>query len=87
MVHIRIVQGPGAELVVDLPEWEGDIPQRGDYIFHPPQLGEPYDPGDLYQVAGCVSQRTWRTHDRVQTEEGVKFVMSAHPYVQLSLGY
>jgi hypothetical protein len=72
-IHMRIVQGP--ELVADLPEWDGPVPRAGDYIFHPP-LG-PSPEG----IAGCVKTVTWRTHDRAKDA----FVMTAHPYVEITL--
>lgn len=76
-IHMRIVQGH--ELIADLPEWDGPVPRTGDYIFHPP-----FRPGGHEGIAGSVKCVTWRTHDR-PGPDATEFVMTAHPYVEISL--
>jgi len=77
-IHLRIVQGN--ELIADLPEWPYQVPQRGDYIFHPP-----WKPGDHEGIAGHVKVVTWRTHDRPSDPDATSFTMTAHPYVEISI--
>lgn len=77
MIHMRIVQGP--DLIADLPEWPGPVPRTGDYIFHPP-LGRSGE-----GIAGCVKLVTWRTHDRSDDPDATAFVMTAHPYVEITV--
>ena len=74
-IHITITQEH--EIVADLPAWDGPVPRKGDYIFHPPD-----HPGGMEQIAGCVATVTWRTHDRAPG----KFVQTRKPYVEISLG-
>jgi hypothetical protein len=86
-VHVRVTQGN--ELVADLPEWEWDIPEVGDYLFHPPQLGQPSEPENLSAIAGCVTSRVWRMYERLPrmlraSEEG--FRQTHRPYVEIRLG-
>jgi len=78
-IHMRIVQEH--ELIADLPEWDGSVPRVGDYIFHPPRGSQNIE--KLSNVAGGVKRVIWRTHDR--TEDGDAFVMTAHPYVEITL--
>ena len=77
-MHMRIVQGN--DLIADLPDWPHPIPRVGDYIFHPP-----YDSNDIEGIAGCVKTVTWRTHDRPADPDAASFVMTAHPYVEISI--
>jgi hypothetical protein len=86
-IHIRVTQGN--QLVADLPEWNGPIPDVGDYLFHPPQLGEPNEVEKLSQIAGCVVQRTWRMYERpTRRLPGVPegFRQTHRPYVEITLG-
>ncbi len=76
-IHMRIIQG--GDLIADLPEWAGPVPQRGDYIFHPPLGRSPEN------IAGCVRSVTGRTHDRAADPEAASFVMTARPYVELAI--
>jgi hypothetical protein len=80
-IHMRIVQNH--ELIADLPEWPGPVPRVGDYIYHPPRAGRPQDVDELFNVAGCVKCVKWRTPDR--TEDGNAFVMTARPFVEITL--
>lgn len=82
MIHMTVIQD--GKVVVDLPEWPGPVPQRGDYFFHPPMSSgpDPVGAGPLRNAAaGCVKVVQWRTHDR--TPDG--FVQTAHPYVEITL--
>ena len=79
-IHMRIMTiDNGPQLVADLPKWPGPVPHAGDYIFHPPFS----DNGSQENIAGCVKTVTWRTHDRVITDDRSRFVMTANPYVEL----
>jgi hypothetical protein len=83
MIHMTIVQE--GKVVADMPEWDGPVPQRGDYIFHPPFEGNgpmPVGQGPLQNnTAGCVKTVQWRTHDR----RPAGFVQTAHPYVEITI--
>lgn len=85
MIHMTVIQE--GEVVIDLPEWPGPVPQRGDYLFHPPFESNGPDPvgqGPLgNNVAGCIKVVKWRTHDR--TTDGNHFVQTAHPYVEITI--
>jgi len=74
MTHLHVVQDN--QTVVDLPEWNGPIPRKGDYLFHPP-----FQNGGPENIAGCVKVVVWRLHDR--TPAG--FVITAHPYVEITI--
>lgn len=84
-MHMTIISG--IEVVVDLPNWDGPIPSKGDYIFHPPfeNTGpSPVGDGPLQNnTAGCVQIVQWRTHDR--TPDGERFVQTSHPYVEITI--
>jgi hypothetical protein len=77
-IHMRIMQGP--DLIADLPEWDGPVPQVGDYLFHPPYTAESFE-----GIAGCVKTRTWRTHDRPADPDATSFVMTQNPYVEICI--
>lgn len=85
-IHVRITQGN--ELVADLPEWEGPLPEVNDYLFHPPQLGEPNEPENLSTIAGCISSRVWRMYERPVRKlagEPDGFRQTHRPYVEIRL--
>ena len=80
-IHMRIVSGH--ELVADLPEWEGPVPAKGDYLYHPPFGNQDVIPGMSTDIAGSVKTVTWRVHDR--NPQGTAFIMTAHPYVEIHI--
>ena len=74
-IHLMIMQD--RQTIADLPEWDGPIPNVGDYIFHPPT-----DNGDLpYAISGCVKLRTFHLYERGPG----KFVPIARPYVEIDI--
>jgi len=80
-IHMRVMQG--RELIADLPEWNGPVPARGDYLFHPPFGKQDVIPDTSTNIAGCVKTVTWRVHDR--NPQGTAFVMTANPYVEIHI--
>lgn len=82
-VHVRITQG--RELIADLPAWPHAIPQRGDYLFHPPFGDQAVTPDTGTGIAGCVKTVTWRTHDRPEDPDATAFTQTARPYVELHI--
>jgi hypothetical protein len=83
-IHMRITSR--RELIADLPEWDGPVPAPGDYLFHPPFGDQDVIPDIVATgIAGCVKTRTWRTHDRPSNPGAASFVMTAHPYVEITI--
>jgi hypothetical protein len=82
MIHMRVVQDN--ETVADLPKWDGPVPRRGDYLFHPgPEGTHPQDGGasTMNAIAGHVKMVTWHLYER---RDG-KFVKSSAPYVEITI--
>jgi hypothetical protein len=85
-IHMRVVQG--AELVADMPGWEGPVPRRGDYLFHPPQEGHPQfaTGGPVHaNVAGRVASVGWYIYRRPALAGEYGFVKADQPYVEITL--
>lgn len=78
-IRVRIVQEN--QTVADLPAWDGPVPRKGDYLFHPP-FGD-QSPEHLSAIAGSVKTVTWRLYDR--TPQGTGFTQTAQPYVELAI--
>jgi hypothetical protein len=87
IMHIRIIHEN--KLVADLPDWNDPLPVVGDYLFHPPQLGESSEPENLSAIAGRVIQRVWRMYERPVRKiagEPDGFKQTHRPYVEIVLG-
>ena len=81
-IHMRVVHEN--QTVADIPKWDGPVPQRGDYLFHPgPKGTHPQDTGgsSLANIAGCVQLVTWHLYER---RDG-QFVKTTAPYVEITI--
>lgn len=82
---MRVIIKQDNELVADIPDYQCEVPRKGDYIFHPP-LGDQgdTDPHDFSGIAGCVKAVTWGILARPQNGEG-HFTGRHQPFVELTI--
>jgi hypothetical protein len=77
-MKVIITEGPGNQLIGVIDEWAGPVPQRGEYIEHPP-----FTPGSMPNVMSvkCV---TYRMITRPAGIEGV-FIAHPEPCIEISV--
>lgn len=84
-VHLIVVSG--ADLIADLPAYDGPIPRVGEYIAHPPLNADYFV--DYYSrhanVAGCVKQVIHGLYARPRKIDTKHFVATNHPWVEVHI--
>jgi len=69
-MSVRLIVKQGGELIADVPDYDGPVPVKGQYIFHPPLYPEKserdhWDGG----IAGCVRTVELAIYGRPQNGE------------------
>lgn len=76
-VDLRVMQG--GEVVADIIDYDGPIPRKGDYVFHPALEGD-----GIMGTAGTVASVTYLIYSRPRQLGVTWFVRRrGRPYVEI----